>query len=288
VLVTGAGGRLGRAIVPELRTAGWRVVAADRHPPPGGQVAGVPVVRADLTDPRVPAGLVDGCDAVVHLAGHPSPFDLPGHEVFGNNTRATYHVLAAAAERGVRNAVFASSTAAYGFTFAPRPTSPRYAPVDEDHPLLPQDPYALSRAIDEATGAMLARRHGMTVVALRFNWVATAGEIARRVRAVAADPAFGRSVAELWGYLEIGDAARACRAALEVPAGSHVLNLAAPDTLSDLPTARLLAAHHPGTPVRPGLAGTAGAWSTARAHELLGFTPRWSWRTELTKENHPS
>lgn len=288
VLVTGAAGRLGRAVVPELSAAGWRVVAADRQPPPDGHVAGVPVVRADLTDPRGPAGLVAGCDAVVHLAAHPSPYDLPGHEVFGNNTRTTYHVLEAAARSGVRNAVIASSTAAYGFTFPPRRTSPLHAPVDEEHPLLPQDPYSLSRQVDEATAAMLARRHGMTVVALRFHWVATAAEIARRVREVRADPEFGRSVAELWGYLEIGEAARACRAALAVAEGTHAVNVTAPDTLSEIPTADLLARFHPSTHQRHALSGTASAWSTTRAREVLGFAPRWSWRTELTKENRPS
>jgi nucleoside-diphosphate-sugar epimerase len=286
VLVTGAAGRLGRAVVPELLAGGWRVVAADRRPPADGRVAGVPVTAADLTDPRAAEGLVDGCAAVVHLAGIPTPYGLPGHEVFGNNTAATFHVLDAAARAGVRTVALASSTAAYGFTFAP--TSPRYVPVDEEHPLLPQDPYALSRAVDEATGAMLARRHRMTVVALRLNWVATAEEIARRVREVAADPDTGRSAAELWGYLELGEAAAACRAALAAPPGFHAVNVAAPDTLSEIPTGNLLARYHPGTPVRPGFTGSAGAWSTARAARVLGFAPRWSWRTELTKENHPS
>jgi len=290
VLVTGAAGRLGRAVVPRLVAAGWEVVAVDRQSPPDGHVAGVPVVVADLADPRGPAGaagLVAGCESVVHLAGHPSPFGLPGHEVFGNNTRATYNVLAAAAEAGVRTAVIAASTAAYGLAFAPHPASPLYAPIDEAHPLLPQDPYSLSRQVDEATAGMLARRHGMTVVALRFHWVAAAAEIARRVREVRADPEVGRSVAELWGYVEIGEAAQACLAALAVPDGCHAVNITAPDTLSEIPTVDLLARYHPSTRRRV-LPGTAGAWSTARARELLGFAPAWSWRTELPEAAHAS
>lgn len=282
VLVTGAAGRLGRAVVPRLAGAGWRVVAADRRAPADGLVAGVPVTVTDLAGPGGPdalAGLVAGCDAVVHLAGHPSPYGQPGHEVFANNTRATYHVLAAAAGAGVRTAVIAASTAAYGLAFAARPTSPLYAPVDEAHPLLPQDPYSLSRQVDEATAAMLARRHGMTVVALRFHWVATPAEVARRVAEVRADPEVGRSVAELWGYVEAGDAATACLAALDVPAGCHAVNITAPDTLSDIPTADLLARHHPSTRLDRPLAGTESAWSNDRARALLGFAPGWSWRT---------
>jgi NAD dependent epimerase/dehydratase family len=179
-------------------------------------VHGLPVVQADLNDAAAATRLFAGCDAVVHLAGYAGPYKVAGHEVFANNTRATYHVLAATAHRGVGHAVIASSTAAYGFAFARRPTSPQYVPVDEDHPLLPQDPYALSRLVDEQTGAMFARACEMAVVALRFHWLATDEELHARVAAVARNAAYGRSVGELWGYVHIADAARACRAALDV------------------------------------------------------------------------
>jgi nucleoside-diphosphate-sugar epimerase len=131
--------------------------------------------------------------------------------------------------------------------------------------------------VDEQTGAMFARAYGMTVVALRLHWVATPTELRARVAAVARDPAVGRSARELWGYVHIADAVDACRAGLSAPTGWHAVNIAAPDTLSNLPTAELVARYHPRTDVR-GLPGTASAWSCERARNVLGFAPARTWR----------
>ena len=58
------------------------------------------MVRGDARDPDAVAAAADGVDAVAHLAAIPSPYEHPAHEVFGNNTLATFTVLWTAAGAG--------------------------------------------------------------------------------------------------------------------------------------------------------------------------------------------
>jgi nucleoside-diphosphate-sugar epimerase len=100
---------------------------------------------------------------------------------------------------------------------------------------------------------------------------------ARAVADLARDP--GKDVRNLWGYVEAGDAARACRLALDAPAGFHPVIVSAGDTLCAAPTEELVRTYHPKTELRRPIPGTASPWSTERARRLLGFEPRWSWRS---------
>ncbi|WP_165368163.1 NAD-dependent epimerase/dehydratase family protein [Phytoactinopolyspora endophytica] len=283
VLVTGAAGQLGRAVVQTLRAAGSAVVAVDRSP---AEVGDTGIRVADLTDTDAVNDVIAGCDAVIHLAALRSPGLASAATVFSNNTLATFQVLTTAAAHGVRNVAIASSIAMYGMTFGPSGLSPEYVPVDEDHPVTPYDPYALSKQTDEATAAMVHRSTGMTIVVLRVGWVASKDAIRTRMAEVAEDPTVAKSVRELWSYLEEDDAARAFAAALGVPDGCHAVQVVAPDSLSGTPTAELVDRYHPTTRIDPALTGTTGAWTAGRAAELLGLGPMWSWRDgpAMTKE----
>lgn len=259
ILVTGASGRVGKAVTAELDSNGFSVRGTDRPD--------------DLGDPAVARRLLDGCDGVVHLAAYPGPTGRPGRETFANNVLATFHVLEAAVELGIRKAVIASSVSAYGMSWAHRPFSPEYVPLDEDHPMLPQEAYGLSKQVDEQTAAMLWRGHDLSVVAMRSHWVATEEQVLRRRADLANGGDHAPGAADLWGYIEIRDAARACRLALDAPPGFHALNIVAPDTVSEVPTAELIARWHPDTVVRKPISGTATPYSIERAEKLLGFVP---------------
>lgn len=279
VLVTGANGRLGQGVVRELLDHGYEVVGADRQLPPRGERGrdGAWNREVELTDVGQVAGALAGCEAVVHLGAIPAPGRHPDEVVFGNNTRATFATLQAAALLGVRKAIIASSISALGMAYAVHPFAPRYAPIDEAHPLLGQDPYALSKEMDEATAAMFYRRTGMTVLAYRFHWVALPGEAAARAAALRERPENG--VNGLWGYVDVRDVALACRLGLEAQGlGCEAFNITAADTLSETPTAELLARHLPQVELRAPLAGRATAWSIEKARRLLGYEPRQSWR----------
>ncbi len=70
IVVTGAGGFIGSALVRTLRGRGDEVYPVVRRPPQQGEV-GIDVSRRDVDTSRVPGGNLEGVDAAVHLAGAP-------------------------------------------------------------------------------------------------------------------------------------------------------------------------------------------------------------------------
>lgn len=277
VLVTGGSGGLGRWVVRELRAHGYGVVSADRRPPAEAE-PGARYAELDLTDVKGVQRVLDGCEAVVHLAAIPAPGGRPDEVVFGNNVLGTFAVLQAASRLRVRKVVTASSTAALGAAFAARPFGPRYLPIDEAHPLSPQDPYGLSKEVGERVGAAFGRT-GLSVSALRFHFVAQPGVAAARAAAFWLDAE--TCARELGGYVDVRDAARACRLGLEADTpGFEAFNITAADTLSRTPTLELVRHHYPEVELRGPVEGFASAWSTEKARRLLGYAPRYSWRDE--------
>jgi nucleoside-diphosphate-sugar epimerase len=200
--------------------------------------------------------------------------------VFGQNTLATYCVLDAACEAGVTRAVIASSIAATGLSFSPHHAHPAWLPIDVDLPTQAADPYGLGKVTDEATAAMMSRRSGLTVTALRFPFLATPDDrLAERADELAAQPEQG--VSDLWSYLDTRDAARAALLALERTGGdSLVIGLAAPETLVPYPTEQLLDRFMPEVPRRKAFPGRECAIDLRRAEEVLGFRAEHLWAIE--------
>ncbi|MGB3330797.1 MAG: NAD(P)-dependent oxidoreductase [Thermomicrobiales bacterium] len=279
VLVTGAAGRLGSAVVRDLLAAGYTVRGTDRHRPERGTLPqGVRFIEMQLDHVGHIAGALEGCDAVIHLGAIAAPWSHPDEVVFGNNTTATFAVLQAASLLGVKRAVIASSVSAYGMAWAKEPFNAQYVPLDEAHPIIAKDPYALSKEVDETTAAMFARKDGMTIAALRFHWIARPEELAQRAgQDEAGDSTVG--VRGLWGYVHLADAARACRLALSAPPfGFEPFNIVAADTLLSIPTEQALAQWGPEIEVRQPLPGFTSGFAIGKAKRLLGWEPEHSWR----------
>jgi nucleoside-diphosphate-sugar epimerase len=274
VLVTGAAGIIGRAVVQHLRAQGigtTALVQSDSPEPPEADR----LVIGDTTRTAPVARALTGCDAVVHLAALAHPSLGTPYEVYRNNVNSTFNVLAQAAERGIGRAVIASSIQAPGIGLNPRAPLPAYFPLDEQLPSDVADPYSLSKQADELTARMAARAWGMRVVALRFPLVKTVAELRTIQKEVEADPADMMRTG--WAYLTDRDAARAVLAALEAaPEGARVIGLSAADTLLDRPTAELLDEFAPGVPRRRPFRGRAALVDTTAAEQRLGFIPRQS------------
>jgi len=270
VLVTGAAGRLGTAVAAELRSRG--ITTHGLALPDAGPCPTDEVFRGDARDPDLMAKAVHGVDGIIHLAAIPSPDLASAEEVFAVNTGATFTALEQAARAGIRRAVIASSFSVTGLPFAPRPLAPAYVPIDEDLPLQIEDPYALSKQVDEAVAAMMWRRHRLSTVALRFPYLGDpAVRLPARVAEIERDPVSGAR--DVWSYLDVRDAARACLAGLtEPPPGCHVVGLAAPETLSPHPTEALLDRYLPGVERRTRFPGRTVPLDLTRARTLLGFT----------------
>ena len=118
VLVTGAAGRIGSAVVAELLGRGIEVTALVL-PGTAAPVPGLRLVEGDACDPASCREALAGADGVVHLAALPAPHRGTPYEVFGGNTLATFTLLEEAGVAGVRNAVLASSYAANGLPLLP-------------------------------------------------------------------------------------------------------------------------------------------------------------------------
>src|SRR5262245_41231202 len=158
VVVTGASGTAGRAVVSDLAEHSHDVVAVDLV---------APSLRADLTEFGQAVECLAGADAVVHLAAIPAPGLHSEEATFRTNMLSTFNVFEAARLLGLLRVVWASSGPTLGWPFERE--LPAYAPIDEEHPPLPQTSYALSKLLSEELGRHLHRRSGTPYVALRFS-----------------------------------------------------------------------------------------------------------------------
>jgi nucleoside-diphosphate-sugar epimerase len=275
VLVTGAAGTLGREVLAHLRAIGWTTRADDREPI--DPALADEVSSGDLLDPEHTRALVEGVSAVVHVAAIPAPRLGTEQEIFTNNVMSAYQVLDAAGRAGVPRIVYISSLSALGFAFAEHEVSPEQIPVTEEHPVVAEDVYGLSKHLGEGIASSVALRTGSTVVSLRFPFLGHGARLRRHLGLIHADPGIERG--GMWGWLDTRDAARAVEAALTRPLTGHqLINVVAPDTTSLVPTAELLRRYHPNSVLTKPITGFDTVFSTVRSRELLGFTPIHSWR----------
>ena len=272
VCVTGASGKVGAATVADLREHGHRVTAVDIAPVVSLERRAV--IGADLRDPGDALEVLRGCDAVVHLANIPAPGLFPPARTFNDNMAMNFNVFHAATQHGLQRVVWASSETTLGLPFS---TPPRYLPVDEQHYPLPTSAYALSKVASETIAEQMADWSQIAFVGLRFSNVFRDDDY-ELVAAWHDDPR--KRMWNLWGYIDVRDAATACRLALETDGltGAPAFIIAAADTVMDRPSRELAAEVFPGVEVRPGLGEFETLLSIDRARAELGFEPAHSWR----------
>jgi nucleoside-diphosphate-sugar epimerase len=273
ICVTGASGKAGRAVTRELLEHGFDVVATDLVPGPAD--LGAEVVVADLTDYGQAIDVLDGTDAVVHLANIPGPGKAPPATTFNVNTAMNFNVFHAATRLGLRRVVWASSETTLGLPFD---VPPLYAPVDEDHYPFPTTTYALSKVVGESLAEQIAAWSGLPFVGLRFSNILDSHEY-ERFPTYWDDPLLRKW--NLWSYVDVRDVATASRLALDAPVeGAASFVVAAADTVMTRPTARLLQEVFPDVPLTRDVGEFGALLSSRRAHEKLGWEPRHSWRDE--------
>jgi nucleoside-diphosphate-sugar epimerase len=277
VLVTGSSGGVGRYVVEELK-GHHEVVGYDLAPPPEQGPGPAQYVQGDILDMGALTWAMQGVEGVVHLAAIPNPLHDPPARVIQMNVSGTYRVLEAARLAGVGRVVIASSDSTLGFVFRQRDFLPERLPIDEGHPLRPQDAYSLSKVLSEEICWAYGRATDMEAIALRICHILLPGRI-ESYRGVVSDSShFARG---LWVYTHVQDAARAFRLALEVEgAGSEALFIAAKDLLSRERTLELVEEHYPGVEEvdRERLQGHSSLIDCQKAQRVLGYESWLSWR----------
>ena len=226
VLVTGANGFLGAAVVRELLGAGISVRATGIEAT--SLRADIEYLRADITQSKQINPVLEGISTVIHVAGLAHIFspDPNSVEKFRQiNEIGTANVVSAASAAGVRHLILISSVSVYGPY-----TQGMY---DENTPCNPVGPYALSKYNAELRAIEIARESGMALTILRLATLygeGDPGNVGRLMRTLDR----GRF---LWigdgsnrkSLLYKGDAARACMAVAERPAsGINIYNVSAP------------------------------------------------------------
>ena len=170
VLVTGAGGFIGRHVVERLFDRGYRVRATDL---PGVDLSyagelGAETAGGNLLERRFTSEVVEGVGAVVHLA---AAFDLglPGERLISTNVGTTINITGAAAAAGVGMFVQYSTCDVFGLK--------RRGPTGEDEPKNPRCAYSLSKLLSESAAMGAMRRDGLPVAVVRPTFVYGPGAI---------------------------------------------------------------------------------------------------------------
>ena len=284
VCVTGAAGKVGRYAVSELLDHGYRVVAVDTVPHPATLPAAwsredFTYLRTDLEDFGDTVDALGGCDAVVHVANIPAPGLVPPARTLNRNNLMNSNVFLAAAQLGLEKVVWASSETTLGLNFGDDGRAPRYVPLDEDHYPYPATTYSLSKVVAETMAEHVAGWSGIPFLALRFSNVILPEEYA--AFSGYQDDARKR-VFNLWCYIDVRDAALACRLALESSVtGARAYVIANEDSVMERSSDALIDEVFPGTPRTRPLGEFEALMSSARAREELGFVPQHPWRAQV-------
>lgn len=278
VLITGGSGNLGRYTVDEMRKE-HRVIVFDIKEPHQKDVS---FLRGDVLSISDLEKALKGVDAVIHLAAIPHPLSDPPEKVFIVNAQGTFNVLEAANRCKVKRVVMASSDSTLGFVFKTNPSLiPEYLPIDECHPLKPEDPYGLSKLIGEEICASYTRRTGIETVCLRICYV-WFPHLKDAYRSLVDDP--DKWWQSLWVYEDARDAARAFRLAVEVEGLKHErMFICANDNGTREESLTLIERYYPQVKKidRERLRGRASLISNEKAKQILGFRPRYSWKDLL-------
>ena len=173
VLVTGTAGFIGSHVSESLAGDGHHVRGVDgftdTYDPSSKRqnvqaLLGRPnfeLVAADLLDVDLSA-LMDGVDAVIHLAGEPGVATSWGPSFatyLERNVLCTQRVLEAACQVEVPRVVYASSSSVY---------APSSEPLHESARLAPLSPYGASKLAGECLVGAYAQERGLSTVSLRF------------------------------------------------------------------------------------------------------------------------
>lgn len=274
IVVTGAAGRLGRRMVQRLLDEGLEVRGTDKVP---FDEAPTPYLQADLCDPQKARDVLNQAEALIHMGAIPGPSRAGPFEIFDNNVQSTFNILMAAADQQLRRVVFSSSAFGMGWARDPAAFVPLYVPLDEEHPMMPFEPYGLSKQIGECIAAMITRHSSTSIASLRFTNVAYP-DVQAEFPWSAPTPDNPLTLV-MWAYADPRDVVEMHWLALQGEFEGHeTFMIAQPQTRFAEPTIDLIRQNFGSqVEIRGELRGNASVISTQKAQRMLGFKPRQHW-----------
>src|SRR2546423_8328117 len=161
LLVTGATGLLGGALVPLLVEEGHQVRVLARGGASDAEALGCELVSGDVRDPEVARRALEGREGLYHLAGLVSRDPRDAHKMYELHVTGTRVLLAEAERARLQRVVLASSSGTIG-------VSPvrRVATEEDDYPIetVGRWPYYLSKIYEEKVALEAARRRLPVVI----------------------------------------------------------------------------------------------------------------------------
>src|ERR1051325_9030191 len=265
IFVSGGRGKVGQFVVRELVSSGYEVTVFARVP--GPERGPVRYLRGDIQDLGQVMEAMHGADAAIHLAAIHNPNIATAPLTYQTNVVGTFNVHHAAFRLGVKKIVSASSNAIVGWSYS-KHFVPDYLPIDEEHPLRPEDPYGLSKEIGETIARSYALK-GLETVSLRPSGVVAPEELETIKESHGRKPLGFQA----YSYIDARDLAVAFRLAVERPLpGAAVMFVVADDSTIAEPLCDYYSRIDPSlTEKARMLTGTSGAYANARAKELLGW-----------------
>lgn len=288
ILFTGGTGKAGRHAIPYLMEQGHRVLNVDKipldHPGVDNRIADITDaghmfdVMASYAgfDELEPGTGVPRFDAVVHFAAIPRLLLTADNECYRVNTMGTYNVIDAAVKLGIRKVIFASSETTYGVCFADGERKPDYLPLDEEHPVVPEDSYAMSKVVNEATARSFQKRSGIDIYGLRINNVIEPHEYEQDFPAYLANPAL--RLRNFFAYIDARDLGHMVDRCLATDGlGFEIFNVSNDDHSVGATSQELIDTYYQGVEI-----GEIGPqetfYSNKKARQMVGYKPQHSWR----------
>lgn len=249
-------------------------------------------VQGQITNRAKLSEAFRGADTVIHLAALRSRYNYLPMKVMETNALGTFCVLEAACREGVKKLLFSSSDAVLGLAQSTNELAPDYLPIDEKHPLKPQDPYGISKMLGEEMCCCYAEGRDIDIMALRFSNIFCPGD-EQIYLTDTKDPSVRHK--SLWAWIHVKDAVHAILCALvSGPQGYDVFHIAAEDVcVLSMNVPKLVATYFPKTLLRKSLSSKESLIDCSKAKDRLDFQPRMRFdetmamgRSELSSKNH--
>lgn len=292
IMFTGGAGKAGKHVIPYLLEQGHQVLNIDLKPL---DYPGVDNLIADITDSGqmfnamtsyanfdelVPGQGVPVFDAIVHFAAVPRILINPDNETYRVNTIGTYNVLEAGVKLGIKKIIFASSETTYGICFADGERKPEYIPVDEEHPVIPEDSYAMSKVANEITARSFQRRSGFDIYGLRINNVIEPHEYEQDFPKYIANPDMRRR--NFFAYIDARDLGQIVDRCLKTDGlGYQIFNASNDDHSVDMTTQEIIDRYYQDVPQNRPMGEYETFYSNFKARQMLGFNEQHNWRKYL-------
>lgn len=291
IFFTGGSGKAGKWAIRHLQEQGHHVVNVDQTP----SGLNCPELLVDLCDAGQVIGamsqFIDGAeldsgtgvptyDAVVHFAAIPRVMIGTDGECFRQNTLTTYNVIEASVKLGIRKVIYASSETTYAICFADGVLKPDFVPIDETHPTVPHDSYAMSKVCNEMTARSFQARTGADIYGLRINNVIEPQEYTENFPAFIENPALRRR--NIFAYIDARDLGHMVDCCLKTDGlGNEVFNVSNDDMSVGITSHEVIKRFYQGVEVRGEMGPNETFFSNKKAKELVGFRPKHSWRDVL-------